>query len=626
MATIRTAFQSLGNMNRIFDTVQQGYQNVNDVINIFDDMTSKNVQLNLLVEDNGSVGELQNSIFEAAKGSRSSYPEMVDTVTGLRQGSPEVFSDNDETIAFAEVLNKQFIIAGATQEEMSTASMQMVQALGSGVLQGEELNTVFKAAPNVIQSIADYLHVPIGKIQEMASEGEITSQIVKNAMLMSIEETNQAFDSMPMTFSNIWTSLKNESYNAVDTIVQKINEMANNVKFQTVVDQIINSLDLLVAIVTASFDILSLAAEFIYDNWSLIEPIIWGVVAALFVYNATMGIAWFTTLRDIGAKLWSIAVSWAQTAAIFALMVAQDGLNAALAACPLTWILIGIIAIIAIFYAAVAAVNHFAGTSYSATGLIAGAFAVLGAFLWNLFLGVFDFILGIINALVNPFIEIANFIGNVFTNPISSIIYAFHGMADGILGTLQKIASAMDFIFGSNMADTVGNWRAGLKTLADKAVEEYAPDENYQNVIDKLDLSVDSLGLKRFEYSAAWDAGNDWGANLFNSDSPQEVPKDNSYDDIMKGLPDAFGPLTDNGKETAGNTAKMAKSMEGAEEDLKYLRDLAERDVINRFTTAEIKVDFSSQNTINSGLDLDGIIDQFTKKLEEAIDIAAEGA
>ncbi len=287
---------------------------------------------------------------------------------------------------------------------------------------------------------------------------------------------------------------------------------------------------------------------------------------------------------------------------------------------------VAIIAIIAVIYLVVAAVNKFAGTSVSATGIIFGAFAVLGAFLWNLFLGLLELVFGVINAMINPFIEIANFIGNVFTNPISSIIYLFQGMADGVLAILQTIAGALDFVFGSNMADTVAGWRSGLKDMADAAVAEYAPNENYQKVMDNLDLSVEGVGLQRWAYGDAWDAGYTAGENLdasianfdpaslFDSNIPSAGDYANDYD--------PSGMAAD----VAGINSNTSDMKDISEEDLKYWRDIAERDAINRFTTAEINFEMGGvQNNVNSTMDLDGIMDYIGDGMMERLEVVAEG-
>jgi small basic protein len=243
-----------------------------------------------------------------------------------------------------------------------------------------------------------------------------------------------------------------------------------------------------------------------------------------------------------------------------------------------------------------------------------------------LFLGLLELVFGIIEAMVNPFIKLANFIGNVFTNPISSIIYLFQGMADGVLAILEKIASALDFVFGSKMADSVAGWRSGLKDMADAAVAKYAPNENYQNVMDELDLSVESLGLKRWAYGDAWDAGYEAGENLEeaigNFDPASlfgvEIPDANDY----TGAYDPSQYLSS----IADDTDSIAGSMEITDEELKYLRDLAEREAVNRFTTAELTVNFSSDiKAANSEVDLDGVVAYLEEKVNETLEMAAEG-
>jgi hypothetical protein len=313
------------------------------------------------------------------------------------------------------------------------------------------------------------------------------------------------------------------------------------------------------------------------------------------------------------------------TAAKASDIAAQWGLNAALYACPLTWILITIIAIIGAIYLVIGIINRVAGTSISATGIIFGAFFTLGAFLRNLFLGLFELVSGVINAMVNPFIRIANFIGNVFTNPVSSVIYLFQSMADGILSILQTIASALDFVFGSNMADTVAGWRVGIKEMADAAVAEYAPNENYQNVMSELNLSVESTGLARGEYGDAWGAGYTAGENLGNSilnfDSAS-LPGSNTPD--MGGY-GAYDPSS-MARDVANINSNTSGMKDVGEENLKYLRDISEREAINRFTTAEIKFDMGGvHNTVSSTMDLDGIADYIGDAMMERLEIVAEG-
>jgi ABC-type multidrug transport system fused ATPase/permease subunit len=300
---------------------------------------------------------------------------------------------------------------------------------------------------------------------------------------------------------------------------------------------------------------------------------------------------------------------------------AQVGLNAALLACPVTWIIGLIILAIAVFYGAIAAINHFAGTSISATGVIFGAFLWLLSVVGNILFGLLELVFGVVNYMFNPFIEFANFLANVFTNPISSIIYLFQGMADNVLSILQKIASALDFVFGFSMANTVAGWRSGLREMADAAVAEYAPNENYTRVMDSLDLSVEStLGLQRFDNTDAWDVGYTAGENLessianfdpaslFGIDIPNADDYANSYDPSN---------MASDVANINSNTSDMASI---GEEDLKYLRDIAQREAINRFTTAEVSIDFGGiTNNVNNDMDLDGIVEYISDKTSDAL-------
>ena len=625
--------------NNLLSTVKKmaaaylSVQTARKAIDLSDTLSQTGARLTMIVDDGGSVRELENKIFASAQRARANYLQTADVVAKLGQRAGDAFSGNDELIAFSEQLNKQFVIAGASQMEVASASLQLTQALGSGVLRGEELNAVFEAAPNVIQTIADFLDVPIGSIREMASEGQITAEIVKNALLSAAEETDARFNEMPMTFGQVWTNISNKALRAFEPILTKMNEIANSERFNQLADGITGALVVVGGVVLWVFDLIGAVGGFMYDNWSIISPVIYGVAAALGLYAGYLIVTNGIELISKGIKIASAIASYfhaaatgTQASATAAATAAQYGLNTALLASPITWILIIIIAIIAALYAVVAIINKVAGTSVSATGIIFGAFATLGEFLWNLFLGLLELVFGVIEAMVNPFIKFANFLGNIFTNPISSIIYAFQGMADGILAILEKIASALDFVFGSSMADAVAGWRSGLKGMADAAVAEYAPNENYQNVMDELDLNVESLGLKRWAYSDAWDAGYSAGenleesignfdpANLFNVDIPDAGDYTGGYD------PSQY--LSN----IADDTDSIAGSMEMTGEELKYLRDIAERDVVNKFILAEVKVEQNNSfGDVRETADLDGVVVYLEEHVSEALEAVAEG-
>lgn len=607
------------------------YKGLEKVFDVSDTLTQTTARLNLMNDGLQNTKDLQNMIFLSAERSRSSYEATADVVAKLGQRAGEAFDSNVQTIQFAENLNKMFVIAGASQEEMSSASLQLTQALGSGVLRGEELNAVFESAPNVIQTIADYLNVPIGKIREMASDGQITAEIVRNAMIGATDEINQQFESMPKTFSQIGTSIQNNTLMAFQPILQRLNEIANSEAFDSLVDGIVSSMVIVAGVVTEIFNMVASVAGFISENWSIIEPLMIGAsvalgayVAALVAYNTVQLITnGIKAAATIAANIHAAALMM-ESGQTFAATTAQYGFNAALLACPITWIVIAIIAIVAALYAGIAAWNKFTNSSISATGIIVGAIFSAGAFIGNLFVVIVNFAIDAFGVLWNFIAAFANFFGNVFNDPVGSVARLFFDLVDTVLGLLESLASAIDTIFGSDLAGAVSGWRNNLNSWVD---ETFGKGEE---VMEKFDASQYHLG--RFEYGEAWDAGYSVGEGIEDSISnfdpsslfDSNIPNPDDYANAMNGALDG-GSLGAGVGDTANNTKGIKDSLDITEQDLKYLRDIAEQEAINRFTTAEIKIEMNNNNTINSEMDLDGIVDHLKTKVEEEMEIAAEG-
>lgn len=509
--------------------------------------------------------------------------------------------------------------------------LQLTQAMASGVLRGEELNSIFEQAPTIIQTIADYLDVPIGSIREMAAEGQITADIVKSTMFAAADETNAKFESMPKTFSQIWTSFQNTALMAFQPVLQRMNEIANSEAFQTFVNNAIEGLSMVAGIALEIFDLLVGVAGVVADNWSWLSPIIYGVAAALAVYygwllltkGAEMAMAAVHGIVAV-AKGIMAAATMLVTGATWAETTAQYGLNAAMYACPIVWIIILIIALIALFYAAVAAVNKFAGTSVSATGIICGAFMVALAFIGNIFVALWNLVVDVFVLIYNLVATVANFIGNVFTDPIGAICRLFFDLADTVLGILQALASAIDAIFGSNLAGSVQGWRDSLGGWVD---DTFGKGEE---VMAKM--NADDMKLGRFEYGEAWDAGYSFGEGI--DQSIANFDPSSLFDTNVPGADDyanlgsygsGIGGIGSGVDDIAGNTGKIADSMDITEEDLKYLRDIAEQEAVNRFTTAEITIEQTNHNTVSGKMDLDGIVSGLTDAANEAVDKIAEG-
>lgn len=548
-----------------------GLQGMQKLVSLSDSMTQTTARLNMMNDGLQTTAELQDKIFASAQRSRTDFLATADVVAKLGQRAGDAFGSNDETIAFAENLNKMFVIAGASQQEIASASLQLTQALGSGVLRGEELNAVFESAPNVIQSIADYLDVPIGKIREMAADGQITAGIVKNALLGATDEINAQFESMPMTWGQVWTGVMNELVYASQPILEFISLLA--------------------------------------QNWEILEPIVIAVATAVGLYTAALLIGKGVMAASAAVTAIHTALTTSWSIASFQATLAQQGLNAALLACPLTWILLIIIAVIGAIYAIVAAINKVTGSTLSATGIIAGAIAVAAAFIWNIIVGVVNAVIGIGVELWNLIATFANFFANVFNDPVGAIINLFSGMFDFILGIVEAAAKLIDTVLKTDMAGAVAGFR---NTVAEKTAE-IVGDQTV--VMEKLNAS--DYQFSGLDYGDAWNAGYSFGEGI-----------DDKVGDIFgKGAVSDYSQsdLLSNVGDIANNTGDIADSVAITEEDLKYLRDIAEQETVNRFTTAEIKIEQTNHNSINSSMDIDGVVDKLTTGVNEAMEKAAEG-
>ena len=602
-----------------------GLAAVKKILGVSDQLTSTNARLNnamINFDDGGSLTDLEKKVMASAQRSRTSYMDAASSIAKLGLNARDAFGSMDEVIAFQELINKQFIIGGATAQEQSNAMIQLTQAMAAGALRGEELNSILDGAPGIARAIEKYMGIAEGSIKTVAQEGKVTAEVVKNAMFAMADETNAKFDSMPKTWAQIWAGMKNKALSMFAPILTKINQIANSTKFQQVTTALINGLAGVANVASSVLDILISIASVIVDNWSWIQPIIMGIVAAMLIYN---GVA-LVTNAIMGIQATAKAVYAAATAmeagATFTATVAQQGLNAALMACPLTWIIILIIALVALFYAAVAAVNHFAGTSVSATGLICGAFMAALAFIGNIFVALWNLVVDVFVMIYNLVATVANFIGNVFNDPVGAVARLFFDLADTVLSVLQALASAIDTIFGSNLAGSVQGWRDSLGGWVDSTFGKG------EEVMEKL--NAEDLHLGRFEYGAAFDMGYEFGqgvedtiGGLFDFSAMDSLGAADGLDAFNLG--NTLDGIYGNTGDTAGNTAAMSDALDIAEEDLAYMRDIAEREAINRFTTAEIKVEQHNENHISKDTDLDGIMDAWANDFAEKLEVSEEG-
>lgn len=604
-------------------------QSVGKALNISDELVQTTSRLNMMNDGVQTTAELVNMVYAAAQDARGSFSQMADVVARFGNNAKDAFSSSEEVVAFADLIQKQMTIAGASTQEAANAELQLSQALGSGVLRGDELNSIFEQAPNLIQNIADYLDVPIGKIREMAADGELSADVVKAAIFSAADDINSKFNEMPMTWGQMWQSMQNTALIAFQPVLQRLNDLANSEAFQTFIQGAIEAMATLANILLNVFDLAVSIGTFIGDNWSIIAPIVYGIVAALTAYIAISAIV--AAINGVMAIAEGVkaAAQMMATGATFAETAAQQGLNAALMACPLTWIIMLILALIVVIFAVCNAIAKMTGIANSGFGVITGGVNVVIQFFKNLGLTVANIALGIGNAIA----ALASNMMTAFHNAICSVQSWFYNLLSTALSVIEGICAAL------NKLPFVEFDYSGISSAADdyaaKASEAAGNKEDYQSISDAFnegfttfDAFQDGWASDAFNAGAAWGDGvADKVSNFSLSDvfGQTDIPNVGDYtsgfsDAIANsGVGDGIGNIDD-------NTGKIKDSLDITEEDLKYLRDIAEQEAINRFTTAEINVDMSGmQNTVNSGDDIDGFMTKLTDSVNEAVDNMTEG-
>lgn len=466
-----------------------GFQGVKMMVGLSDQMTQATARLDRMNDGLQETEELQQMIFDSAQRSRGSYLGTLEMVSKLGTMAGDAFDSNEELVAFAEQINKQITLSGASTQAADAAMLQLTQAMSSGVLRGEELNSILEQTPTIAQTIAEYLGVSTGEMREMASEGQVTAEVVKAAMFSAAEETNAAFEDIPLTWGQVWTMMQNTAIMALQPILDAIGWLANNI--------------------------------------DIVGPLVLGVTAAFLVYlAATQGV----------------------TAAVKVFTAVQAALNAVMALNPIFLVVMAVSLLIGLFYAAVAAVNKFAGTSYSATGLIAGAFAALGAFLFNTF----------IVPVQNAFAYLADFIGNFMNEPVAAVKVLFLDMANWAIGKVLSIAQAVEGLINAipGMEVDITSGLEGLQGFIQDATQQVKDEAGWKEYMEKWGP---------MDIKSAFQSGYDWGSNLF-SGSGSSIPD--------------WDALADNVSQMAGDTKSIKNSVSMAQEDVKMIVDMAERQFV----------------------------------------------
>lgn len=490
-------------------------QSVGKALNISDELASTTARLNLMNDKLQSTEELTNMVYAAAQNSRGAFSDMAANVAKIGNLAGDAFSSSEQIVVFAEQLNKQMKLSGASTQEASAAMLQLTQSLAKGCLNGDELTSVMENGSAVTKTIAEYMGITQGELKDLAAEGQVTSDIIIAAMLGAADQTNAAFETLPMTWADVWQSMKNSALVAFRPVLQRINDLANSQAVQTFVNGAIEAMAVLANIVLNIFDLIGTVGGFIADNWSVISPIIYGVIGALAVYAAYLGIVKAIEIASAAASMIhslamsaKIAVMAAVTGQTMAATAAQMGYNGALYACPVVWIIMLLIALIAIIFAVYNAIAKMTGIANSGFGVITGGVNVVIQFFKNLGLTVANIALGIGNAIA----ALASNMMTAFHNAICNVQSWFYNLLSTACSVIENIAAAL------NKLPFVSFDYSGISSAADdyaaKASEAAGNKEDYTSISDAFnegfttfDAFQDGWASDAFNAGAAWGDG-----------------------------------------------------------------------------------------------------------------------
>nr|DAP86928.1 MAG TPA: tail tape measure [Caudoviricetes sp.] len=602
-----------------------GIQSVKIGLDVSDNISQTTARLNMINDGKQTTDQLQQAIFQSAQNSRASFLDTASVVSKLGLLAPQAFNSNMETVKFSELMAKSFKVGGATTSEQTSGMYQLTQAMASGKLQGDEFKSITENAPLLAQAISKYTGKSMGELKDMSKEGLITSDVIKNAVFAMSDEINTKFNSIPQTFGDVVNKIKNNAVNSFMSISSTMSGIFNSERFQGFIDGVSSFINKTFIMINWLIKGISMVGTVLYEIWGPIQPILVTVLGLLTAYKLVMGfIAVKTAIASGIATIYNLALLAKQTmlgavsVALAQATAAQTGLNLAILTCPITWIIAGIALVIAAIYGVVAVFNKITGKAVSATGIIVGVFYWMGGMIYNIIAAAWNKLAQTFVSIYNLGVSIAEFFANVFKHPIRAVAHLFANFINFLIDKVKFLGSIIDTICGTNV---VGRLETVQTAIGDWVNEKVGGNEITLKRMDATQVMMDRVGLKDmynkgYEKGANFslfgknaETGIDTNTEFGNSTNP-EVAKSN---DLLKNIDK--------------NTKKAGDMLDLSHDEISYLRDLAEREAINKFTTAEVKVDVGGiTQHVASALDLDDIVDYMTNKMEEGIAIAAEGS
>lgn len=621
---LRKSIDLSGSLKRTIAGIAATYLGIQGVKKFFagaDEMAGINARLGMIADKQHTVRDLQEEIFKSAERSRGSYQMTADIVGKLGTQAGNAFKNNNELIAFSEQLNKNLTLAGTDPQGVQSVMYNLTQAMASGVLRGQDLNSVMANAPNILAKVADYLGKDRSEIRKLAEEGKLSASVIKEALLSSAEETNKAFENMPKTLGQIVIDFKNNFIHAMIPAFEKFTAFMNSDNLQKIGNIIIKGAVSIANTVGFVVGLIIDGAEMVYDSWEYIKTPLMVLIGLMALYKAEVIAVNSYLVISKGLHVALATAKGLLSVATRKATIGQMGFNAALLTSPIFWIPAVIIAIIGIIYGIVAAINKLKGTSISATGLIVGSIATAITFVLNMFIGFFNAIIQLKVNLKNRLLDFSEFFSNVFKHPIASVKALFANLVSDAIDMLKSLARVIDTVFGTETSKALGN-------LSDK-VQSWKNNSMPSDYKFHERINDDNEMIKRFEYQKSF---NDWydkgdnfqkkfkvGSDLSNIKNSQEYGN-------MGNLKNMANSLENTDINTKDIRDKLSGELKFTNTDLSYLRELAIERGINKFSFEKIEVNASNNfGDINNIADIDGFTDIINKGLEDAIFTTAQG-
>lgn len=532
-------------------------------IDTSEELAGIQARLGLIAHSQQEIAVLNDMIYQSAQRARGGYLDMAHSVSQLALSAKDAFPDPRQAVNFMEGVQKLFVIGGASKEAQKNAMLQLTQAMASGRLQGDEFRSIAENASLIENIIAEHMGVARGQLKELAAEGQITSDVIKNAILGSMDKIDAQFEKMPKKWGDHFTNLSNVATRAFKGIHDGISNLANSDFVKQIISNITNGIVIAAFVITNAVNLIvgmgdaCLYMFGILTSWlPVISAGVLGLAAAWAVYNVELLV---TEAREVALATWSaITNGW---------LIARKTIVALVTAATITW-------------------NLVTGGAITMQSILAGVVAFLS--------------------------------GNLLTIAaiIVGVVVAAYALWAGASGDLAgTVADAMDFII--DVTEVAAN--AGIKFIN-------AFIKVLNTAAERLN-DIFGLKLKKAELvgEVSFQGAKEWTKAVREGTFMQKLQGSFGLDDFTNRRHDALEEIAGNTGDTAGHTKGIKDALDHTEEDLQFLKEAAEREAINKYTTATVKIDVGGLTVENNERrDFDGMLRQLTEAVEEAVISGAE--